>query len=267
MWRAPYVRYEPAGQVAHDHRTDPRAVAPAPRLLRPHRGAARATPPGQRAPAARLAVDDRRMGGAGAASAPRPRSRSPPPPPRCSHASSRTTSRTPSAPPPNSPALGGLRSGRVVADALTRHWWPRRASRSPALRAAALVTPAAATRSTTSPTARACGSAASSTATSTRCCPHARGACSDTPCRERGRTARGRTPHEMGRDRDLAAGRPRGDPVAVEAAGARVRRERRLPGPQRRVHARREHHRARVRGRRRDDGGGRLHARRAAHGT
>ena len=23
MWRAPYVRYEPAGQVAHDHRTDP----------------------------------------------------------------------------------------------------------------------------------------------------------------------------------------------------------------------------------------------------
>ena len=25
VWRVPYVRYEPSGQVAHDHRTDPRA--------------------------------------------------------------------------------------------------------------------------------------------------------------------------------------------------------------------------------------------------
>ncbi len=84
-----------------------------------------------------------------------PRSRSPPPRPRCSPANSATTtSPTPQEPRSNSPPLGTLRSGRVVADALTRAWWPLSAAaalavpkaRAPLAVAAARQAPAPARR-------------------------------------------------------------------------------------------------------------------------
>ena len=101
-------------------------------------------PPRQRAPAARLAVDDRRVGGRRRAPTADRARRSPPPRPRCSPARCRRGLAVELA------ALGTLQSGRVVADALTRTWWPlsrcgARATRSAAAdRAAALVSTKAA---------------------------------------------------------------------------------------------------------------------------
>ena len=79
-------------------------------------------------------------------------------------------------------ALGTLQSGRVVADALTRHWWPL-ALAHPRTRARVPDQAAAARSSTTSPTAPACGSAASSTARSTHFCPPEPGSSFDALCK------------------------------------------------------------------------------------
>ena len=61
-WRAPYVRYEPASHGRARAPDRAARVARPPRLLRPDRGAAGQAPPRQRAAAARLALDDRRVG-------------------------------------------------------------------------------------------------------------------------------------------------------------------------------------------------------------
>ena len=59
----------------------------------------------------------------------------------------------------------------------------------------------------------------------------------------------------MGRHRGLGARRARGAALPVQAAGARLRRERRVPDPRRRVDARRRDHRHALHGRQRDDRG------------
>ena len=106
----------PRAQVAHDHRTDPRAWLARRVVLRADRGAAsRKRHPGKARPlhvspwttaawaAARRAAPDHR-----ARRSPRPR-------PRCSPASSRVPTASTAL---ELAALGTLRSGRVVADAL-----------------------------------------------------------------------------------------------------------------------------------------------------
>ncbi len=120
VWRVPYVRYEPVGPGRARPPHGPARLAAAARLLRAHRGRHRQAPPGQGAAAACLAVDDRRLGRARRPPAAHRRRRSPPPRPRCSRASWTATRR----PRPKLAAVGTLRSGRVVADALTRAWWP-----------------------------------------------------------------------------------------------------------------------------------------------
>jgi mycofactocin system glycosyltransferase len=117
VWRTPYVRYEPRAQVAHAHRTAPRAWLArrvhygrtAAAIARRHPGRARplhVSPWTTAAWAAALAGRPRTaLAITAAATALLAREVDP-----------RTAARL--------AALGTLRSGRVVADALTRHWWP-----------------------------------------------------------------------------------------------------------------------------------------------
>jgi mycofactocin system glycosyltransferase len=117
VWRVPYVRYEPSAQVAHDHRTDPAAWfsrrvyygRTAAAIAKRHPGKARPLPVSPWTSAAWLALAARRpltaAGILGVASALAAREVDP-----------RTAVQL--------AALGSLRSGRVVADALTRAWWP-----------------------------------------------------------------------------------------------------------------------------------------------
>ena len=119
MWRAPYVRYEPSAQVAHAHRTEPRAWL-ARRVYYGRTAAAIARRhPGKARPLARLAVDDRRLGGRAGCGRP-------------NAALAITATATALLARETDLAHGGrarrarhaCSSGRVVADALTRHWWP-----------------------------------------------------------------------------------------------------------------------------------------------
>ncbi len=140
VWRVPYVRYEPAAQVAHDHRTQPRAWLArrayygrtAAAIARRHPGKARPLNVSPWTTAAWAAVAARR--------------------PRTAVAITATATallarelHQAAVPRPARTAielagLGTIRSGRVVADALTRAWWPLavvdrdRRSRRPAYR-------------------------------------------------------------------------------------------------------------------------------------
>jgi mycofactocin glycosyltransferase len=117
VWRLPYVRYEPTAQVAHDHRTDPGAWLArriyygrtAAGIARKHPGNARPLHVSPWTTAAWLALAARRpviaLGITATATALLARD-----------VDAATATRL--------AALGTLRSGRVVADALTRHWWP-----------------------------------------------------------------------------------------------------------------------------------------------
>ena len=193
--------------VAHAHRTDAASLARPPRLLRPHRRAARQAPPRQRAPAARLAVDDRRLG--------RARRQAPEDRPR-DHRRPAIALLARELPPKTAAELAGLgtlRSGRVVADALTPLLV---AARARSRRDAARVGRRSRTRSsspTTSPTAPASGSAASQHRTLDPLLPSPRLAAGTPYCRADGshRTARDGTSLQVGRDRGLAARRARRD--------------------------------------------------------
>ena len=129
VWRTPYVRYEPQPHVAHAHRTEPARLARPPRLLRPDRRGDQPAPSRPGPPAARLPVDDRRLGRLVARR------------PVAALALTATATallaretRPERATAAELAGLGTLRSGRVVADALTRHWWPLSPSR-PSIRA------------------------------------------------------------------------------------------------------------------------------------
>ena len=119
VWRVPYVRYEPSGQVAHDHRTDPRAWLrrrvyygrTAAGIAKRHPGKARPLHVSPWTTAAWVALAARRpitaVAITAAATALFAR-----------ELDGDATTATKLA------AVGTLRSGRVVADALTRAWWP-----------------------------------------------------------------------------------------------------------------------------------------------
>jgi mycofactocin glycosyltransferase len=123
VWRVPYVRYEPAAHVAHDHRTDPakwfkRRIyygRTAAGIATKHPGKARPLNVSPWTTAAWLALAARKpvlalgiVGAATALTARQLRGAVPDP--------GRTATQL--------AALGSLQSGRVVADALTRAWWP-----------------------------------------------------------------------------------------------------------------------------------------------
>ena len=139
VWRAPYVRYEPAGQVAHDHRTDPaqwlrrrvyygRTAAP---LAQRHPGNARPLHVSPWTTAAWAALALKRpataLGITAVATALLAKELKDDVPDPVRTATELV-------------ALGGLHSGLVIANAITRHWWPV-AIAIPRLRAAALATP------------------------------------------------------------------------------------------------------------------------------
>lgn len=117
VWRTPYVRYEPAAQVAHDHRTEPRAWLArrvyygrtAAQIAKRHPGNARPLHVSPWTTAAYAALLTGRPRGAAAilAAATALLARDVPPKAAIELAT-----------------VGSLRSGRVVADALSRHWWP-----------------------------------------------------------------------------------------------------------------------------------------------
>jgi hypothetical protein len=142
VWRVPYVRYEPAAQVAHDHRTDPRAWfsrrvyygRTAAGISRRHPGKARPLNVSPWTTAAWVALAARRPLTAaailGVAAALTARELDP-----------RTAVQL--------VGLGSLRSGRVVADALTRPWWPLSAAAAAAFPRARL--PLAAALATKTP--------------------------------------------------------------------------------------------------------------------
>ncbi len=124
VWRVPYVRYEPAGQVAHDHRTQPgpwlarRAYygRTAAAIARRHPGKARPLNVSPWTTAAWAAVAARRPTTALAITA-------------TATALLARELQQAGVPEPARTALelaglGTIRSGRVVADALTRAWWP-----------------------------------------------------------------------------------------------------------------------------------------------
>lgn len=117
VWRTPYVRYEPAAQVAHDHRTEPRAWLArrvyygrtAAQIAKRHPGNARPlhVSPWTTAAYAALLTGHPRGAAAILAAATALLARDVPPKAAIELAT-----------------VGSLRSGRVVADALSRHWWP-----------------------------------------------------------------------------------------------------------------------------------------------
>ena len=119
VWRVPYVRYEPASQVAHDHRTDPRAWfsrrvyygRTAAGIAKRHPGKARPLHVSPWTTAMWAALALRRPAVAAAIAG---------------VAIARTAREfdMPLADAAKLAGLGSLRSGRVVADALTRAWWP-----------------------------------------------------------------------------------------------------------------------------------------------
>ncbi len=119
VWRVPYVRYEPGSHVAHDHRTDPRAWLPAASTTAaPRRGSPSVTP-------ARRARCTSRRGRPRCGR--RSRSRRPAAAAAIAGVAIARTAREfdmPLADAAKLAGLGSLRSGRVVADALTRAWWP-----------------------------------------------------------------------------------------------------------------------------------------------
>jgi glycosyltransferase involved in cell wall biosynthesis len=122
-WRVPYVRYEPSAEVAHDHRTDPRAWfarrvyygTTAAGIAKRHPGKARPLHISPWTTAAWLALAARRPLAATAITA----------------AATALLAKELEGDVPDPVATatrlagaGTLRSGRVLADALTRHWWP-----------------------------------------------------------------------------------------------------------------------------------------------
>jgi hypothetical protein len=122
-WRVPYVRYEPAAEVAHDHRTDPRAWfarrvyygTTAAGIAKRHPGKARPLNVSPWTTAAWLALAARRPLAATAIAA--------------AATALLAKELKDDVPDPLATATrlagaGTLRSGRVIADALTRHWWP-----------------------------------------------------------------------------------------------------------------------------------------------
>jgi hypothetical protein len=123
VWRVPYVRYEPASQVAHAHRTDLGAWLSrrayygrtAAGIAKRHPGKARPLNVSPWTTAAWAALAVRRPAAAAAILA----------------AATALTARElqgrveqPFRTAAQLAGLGSLRSGRVVADALTRAWWP-----------------------------------------------------------------------------------------------------------------------------------------------
>ena len=119
-WRVPYVRYEPAARVAHDHRTEPRTWVKrrvyygttAAGIARRHPGKARPLHVSPWTTAAWVALAARRPGVALAITA------------VATALLARELEEDRLATATRLAAGGTLRSGRVVADALTRHWWP-----------------------------------------------------------------------------------------------------------------------------------------------
>lgn len=117
VWRTPYVRYEPAARVAHDHRTEPRAWVArrvyygrtAARIATRHPGTARPLhlSPWTTAAYAALLTGHPRTAAAILATATALLARDVSPKTAIELAT-----------------VGSLKSGRVVADALSRHWWP-----------------------------------------------------------------------------------------------------------------------------------------------
>jgi hypothetical protein len=133
-WRAPYVRYEPRSTVAHAHRSDPKAwlarrvyygrtAAP---LAQRHPGKARPLHVSPWTTAAWLAAGTGHPKTALAITA---------------TATALLARELPPTTAVQIAALGTLRSGRVVADALTRTWWPLALARPKLLAIAALVHP------------------------------------------------------------------------------------------------------------------------------
>jgi mycofactocin system glycosyltransferase len=117
VWRTPYVRYEPAAQVAHAHRTEPPAWLrrrvyygrTAAQIAKHHPGQARPLHVSPWTTAAYAALLAKRPGTALAITATATALLARHVPPRTAFELA---------------AVGTLRSGRVVADALSRHWWP-----------------------------------------------------------------------------------------------------------------------------------------------
>jgi GT2 family glycosyltransferase len=141
VWRVPYVRYEPAARVAHDHRTDPQAWfrrrvyygRTAAGIAKRHPGKARPlnVSPWTTAAWAALAARNPLAAAAILATATALTAR---------ELDARTAAQL--------AALGSLRSGRVVADALTRAWWPLSAAAAVAFPKARLPLAAALTTKT-----------------------------------------------------------------------------------------------------------------------
>jgi hypothetical protein len=134
VWRAPYVRYEPAGRVAHAHRTQPMAWLArrvrygrnaAPLAIR-HPGKARPLHVSPWTTAAWTAAIARRPALALAITA---------------AATGLLARDLPLRTAADVAALGTLRSGRVIADALTRQYWPLALAFPRVLAAAVLVDP------------------------------------------------------------------------------------------------------------------------------
>ena len=237
MWRVPYVRYEPAapGRARPPHRrrapgsrAASTTAAPPPAIAKRHPGKAR---PLNVSPWTTAAWARRRR-----AATRRPRWRSPRPRPRCSPASSDDVPTRPHRDRARRPRHAALRPRR------RRRADPRRGGRSPprprspsrargSPLAAALVDHDARSSSPTiSRTVSASGSGCLRAA-------HARPAAARAAVASRTRRRLRRYSRavagaaQMGRDRGLAAGRAGRVPVPVQAAGARLRRERRVPGP------------------------------------
>ncbi|MDA0174299.1 glycosyltransferase [Solirubrobacter taibaiensis] len=117
VWRTPYVRYEPTSHVAHAHRTEPRAWLArrvyygrtAAQISARHPGNARPLHVSPWTAAAWTAALFGRPKAAVAITA---------------VATALLARETPPRVAAELAGLGTLKSGRVVADALTRHWWP-----------------------------------------------------------------------------------------------------------------------------------------------
>ena len=230
-WRAPYVRYEPASQVAHAHRTTPRAwlarrvyygrtAAP---IAKRHPGNARPLHVSPWTTAAWAALATKRPKTALAITA------------TASACSPREACRR--RPPPSSPA-----SARCAPAGLRRRAAPLLLAARVRSEAATLFAAAAITHPL-----KLADDLAYGAGLWIGCLQHrtlepllpVRGWRLErhTARRGRHRTARDGTPLQMGRHRGLGRRRPRRVPVPVQAPGARLRRERRVREPRRRVDA------------------------------
>ena len=118
VWRTPYVRYEPSSHVAHAHRTEPRAWL-ARRVYYGRTAAAIAhRHPGKARP---LHVSPWTTAAWAAALLGRPKTAMGITAVATALLARETGLRTAAG---SSPRWARFKSGRVVADALTRHWWP-----------------------------------------------------------------------------------------------------------------------------------------------